>query len=275
MTGWWRKVTGANDAAEASQAAAAESVAGQTDALNYLKETEQYPLEIRDYALKGLSETYGPPGQHMTQEQLIAQAKGSPLYDALMGSRRSGEQAILRNASATGGLRSAAPSALAYDYNVQLENDALLKSFQEATNRDNYLRSFHTRGLEGLAGVNTNQEQVAQTMSNIGETRAQGILGSAQARQAGNQSAIDTGLGIASLVAMFSDIRLKEDVQPAGELMGHKWYRWKWNKTAQEKFGLKGEGVGVIAHHLHEIQPDAVTVRDGYLAVDYSKLRAA
>lgn len=278
MTGWLRNVFGADKAADASRAAAAESVAGQEDALRYLQERERIPMELRDQALQGLAAFYQVPGQPMDQAQLIEQAKASPLYQSILGSRRSGEQAILRNASATGGLRSAAPSALAYDYNVQLENRALLDAFNQQQQRQDYERELNLGGLGALAGLRGNEGMIAQTMGNIGETKAQGIVGAGQAEASGMQNAIGTLLGIGSLGAQagwFSDIRLKEDVRPEGKMFGYDWYRWKWNKTAQDKFGLTGEGVGVIAHHVHESQPEAVTVRDGYLAVDYTKLRAA
>ena len=48
---------------------------------------------------------------------------------------------------------------------------------------------------------------------------------------------------------------------------------WKWNDNAQQKFGLTGEGCGVIAQQVQKLYPDAVLVgEDGFLQVRYGIL---
>lgn len=69
----------------------------------------------------------------------------------------------------------------------------------------------------------------------------------------------------------FSDIRLKDDIEQIGHYDGHKWYRWKWNENAA-KFGLHGDGEGVMAHEVEPYFPDAIGEHEGYMTVDYSKL---
>ena len=48
---------------------------------------------------------------------------------------------------------------------------------------------------------------------------------------------------------------------------------WKWNDIAQQKFGLTGEGCGVIAQEVQKLYPKAVLVgEDGFLQVRYGIL---
>ena len=48
---------------------------------------------------------------------------------------------------------------------------------------------------------------------------------------------------------------------------------WKWNDNAQQKFGLTGEGCGVIAQEVQKLYPKAVLVgEDGFLQVRYGIL---
>ena len=75
----------------------------------------------------------------------------------------------------------------------------------------------------------------------------------------------------------FSDENLKSNVTilPSSpyndiELTG---VCWKWNDIAQQKFGLTGEGCGVIAQQVQMLYPEAVLVgEDGFLQVRYGIL---
>lgn len=69
-----------------------------------------------------------------------------------------------------------------------------------------------------------------------------------------------------SLLAAFSDERLKRDIVPAGEENGFHLYRFKYVWSDQEY-------VGVLAQEVRETRPDAVlTDASGYLKVDYRKI---
>jgi hypothetical protein len=110
-------------------------------------------------------------------------AKGSPIYDAILSSRGAGEEAILRGASATGGLRGGASVSDLVDYNTQLENQALLTSYQNIMG-----------GLSNLAGAQGYAPQIAQQYSNIGATQGAGIAAGAQIDQ-NTYGSIASGLG--------------------------------------------------------------------------------
>lgn len=211
-----------------------------------------------------------------SQEELLAEAENSALYQAIMSGRDQGEQAILRNASATGGLRSGNSIEDLANFNTNLQNQALLSGYNEAVrreqlNRDALLTSFGDvrSGVGSLATLGGNESEIANLYSSIGRNQAAGITGAAQAEQDALGLGLNTALGVAGL--FFSDIRLKKNIQPLEVVNGHQWYTWEWNEVA-EKFGLSGNADGVLAHEVYEYLPEAIGTLDGYMVVDYSRL---
>ena len=77
--------------------------------------------------------------------------------------------------------------------------------------------------------------------------------------------------GIGTLLAMFSDERLKENIKPAGSIGNHKMYQWDWNEEGRRLTGQK-TGSGVMAQEVLEVDPLAVGESDGYLYVDYGRI---
>ena len=70
-----------------------------------------------------------------------------------------------------------------------------------------------------------------------------------------------------------SDIRLKENIRPAGIENGIRLYTWDWNSTAKRLGFDVYPTKGVIAQEVAKSHPDSVlTDNNGYLRVDYSKL---
>ena len=195
-----------------------------------------------------------------SQQDFIAQVKQSPLYSAILGTGEAGEEAILRSAAATGGLRSGDTQSALYEYNQQLANRALLESYNQ-----------QVQGLQGLAGLPSNANQIASQMAGVGQTLGQGQIASAQAEQAALGLGIDTALGVGGLIAAFSDRRLKDGIIKIGENGGFNIYAWTWNKAA-EKLGLSGMGYGVMADEVEAVRPELITERMGYKVVDYSKI---
>jgi hypothetical protein len=254
-------------ASQAAESAANVSADAQTKALEYLQETEEIPQQFRESSLKKLAGIYGLEGGEGSQEEFINYLKETPLYNALVGQRAEGEEAIMRQASATGGLRSGNVQEALYDYNTQLGLNALLDSY-----------NMEISGLGGLAQLPSLAPSIAGAMAGIGTTQAQGILGSAQASQTGTQNTISNLMGLGSLgvsaygAGVFSDRRLKIDINPVGQINDIPIYSFKWNDIAKEKFGLEGISIGAIADEVKNIRPEAVGVREGYLTIDYSQL---
>lgn len=251
------------DSKKESRRAAEVQADYQREALQYLQETEALPRQYREAAMRRLAGAYGLEGGEGSQEQIIEQARRSPLYSAIMSGQQAGEEAILRNQAATGGLRSGNTQMALADYNTRLQNQALLESYNQQMG-----------GLQGMAGYPSNVNQIAAMQQGIGTTLAQGIIGGAQSRQAGIGQGMQTGLGVANLLGQWfnwSDMRLKSNIRLIGDKNGHQWFAWEWNGEA-EKLGLFGEGEGVIADLVEEYQPEAVSMKNGYKVVDYQAL---
>ncbi len=102
-------------------------------------------------------------------------------------------------------------------------------------------------------------------LAGIGQTQAQGQIASQQAQQQGTGNL----LGLAS--AIFSDERLKENIEYDGHENGIPKFTWTWNSAAK-KLGLTGKGFGTIAQMVIDKHPEAVSVKDGFYTVDYNKL---
>lgn len=171
----------ADKAADATDKASKEKLQSQTDTLDYLKGIDKLPMEYRDKALTQLGAAYGL-GTPEEQKAFMTNIKNTPMYQSIMSGQSLGEESILRNASATGGLRSGNTNDALYRYNTQLNNQALTAGLQ---------------GLTGMAQLPLNTTNIANTMTGMGDTRAAGITGAATAQQAGIQgvtNAIGTGV---------------------------------------------------------------------------------
>jgi hypothetical protein len=193
---------------------------------------------------------YAPLGR----QDFVAGLREDPFYLDLLGA---GEEAVLRGASATGGLRSGTASE-----NLARNNQNILRG----------LYSERVGGLQGLSGLPSYAPQIAQGTAGIGQTLAQGITGSAQAIETGKQQQQENIMAAGQIgLAMFSDRRLKNDIVEVGKQGAYKLYTWTWNKLA-EGLGLKGSGYGVMADEVEKITPESVSIRDGYKIVDYQAL---
>jgi hypothetical protein len=145
----------------------------QQQALDYLKQREQVPWQLSDAAMKQLGGVYGLPGFDMDQGQFIQGLKQSPIYTAQMGTIPGAEEAVMRRAAATGGLRSGNVQQALAETTSGIERQALMDAY-----------SGQVGGLQGLAGLPSYTPQIASTMAGIGQTQAAGQLASEQMKQA-------------------------------------------------------------------------------------------
>jgi hypothetical protein len=115
-------------------------------------------------------------------------------------------------------------------------------------------------GISGGTGTSAYQRGVYQQPTALGQ--AVGAAGT-----------IATGLGALGFTPFASDLDLKENIKKIGELEpGVGWYTWDWNDKGKA-LGTESEPAeGVLAQEVLEVKPDAVIVKDGYYAVDYSKV---
>lgn len=248
------------EASSAINEAANTQAAYQREALAYLKEREQLPQQFREGALTRLGGIAGLAGGDGSQREMIDKAKASPLYASLL---EGGEEAVLRNRSMTGGMRSGGAISDVKD----VQNHALLTSYNEQMN-----------GLRGLAALPSNANAIAQGTAGIGQTLSQGQIAGSQAQIQAQNNGFNQLMGIGQLATSsagaFSDIRLKENIRLVGMFGGHNWYEWEWNKEAAN-VGLFGDSEGVMAHEVFEVQPELIGSRDGYITVNYQELANA
>jgi len=281
----WKDLSG-QTAADAAKKAAATQAQAQQNALEYLMQTEAMPQAFREGALSQLGAYYGigldpildeagnPTGQYNytsieatrpTQEQQLAQAKDSALYQSILGGREAGEEALARRATAAGGgLRGGATTSSLINYGTALQNEALLQSFNQQQQQEQQRLS----GLGSLAMLPSQSSNIANMTAGIGQTQAMGITGAAQAQQ----QAIGNLLGLGGMLgaAAVSDERLKDDITQIGKTE-HPYidrYEWKWGEKAKE-MGKTGKERGFIAQEVEQVWPDlVVTGEDGYKRIN-------
>jgi len=269
-------------ATKASEKASEVAAQGQQGSLDYLREQQAKYEPFRMEGLEGISE-FTQNNQPMSQEELIAQAQGSPLYDAIMSGADEGEAAVMRNAGATGKMRSGNVRTALAENTRDFQTSALLAGFNDARGQEQYQQEQKLNQLRFLAGGPDMTGQVTNQMNNLSTTQAQGIMGTAQTRLAGNAGTMNTltGLGSAGLQMQdagmfdagykFSDIRLKQNIKLIGEKNGHNIYSWIWKPCAR-LLGLKGKSTGCLAHEVFEKDVNAIGMIDGFLTINYSML---
>ncbi len=91
-------------------------------------------------------------------------------------------------------------------------------------------------------------------------------------QKTGAGDVLGTAAQLAGMYFMFSDERLKENIEYIGKSNGHKVYTWDWNDKAKE-LGINDPTKGVIAQEVMEYMPEAVSKdANGYYMVNYGVL---
>jgi len=105
-------------------------------------------------------------------------------------------------------------------------------------------------------------------ITNSAAAQAAGMVGEANARGQAAQNIFDIGGKVAGF---FSDPKLKSNIEIVGVENGFNIYSWVWNELAN-KIGLFGESKGVMADQVKQVRPEAVSVINGYMHVNYSMI---
>lgn len=257
------------DAARATQQASNIQAKYQGEALDYLKEQQALPTELRDKALTQYGDIFLEGGG--LQGPSMQDVQSNPLYGAIMGTQEDAEQAVLRNQAATGGFRSGATQTGLASTAADIQRNALLTGYQDESTRQQQ----NIAGLQGLAQLPTGAANIANLTSGIGQTLAQGQTAAANAQMQGSAQNQGSLFGLANLglgaFAAFSDERLKKDIKRTGEQNGFPTFEWEWNEAAN-KLGLFGKAYGTISKYVKEKMPEAVSGRDGYETVNYEMI---
>jgi hypothetical protein len=285
----------ASTASRAQTQAADQSIAEQRRQFDAVQQLMAPYVQSGTTALSRYNALTGLAGEE-AQQTLINQITSGAEYGSLV---RQGEEAILQSASATGGLRGGNTQSALARFRPEILSSLI---------RDEYSRlgGMVSMGQNAAAGLGNAGMQVGQNISNqygqIGQAQAGAALarGQATANMWGN---IAGSVGLAAGLGGFggvpgtptpsagplhtgpmvgggmlggggniapSDIRLKTDIEPAGERNGLAWYtyRYVWDDVGT----VRG---GVMAQEVIKTHPDAVITHPlGFLMVDYSKLGA-
>jgi hypothetical protein len=222
------------------------------------------PALKQQQAFLGLS---GPEAEQAAIERI---SSGAGFQEAM----RQGENALLQNASATGGLRGGNIQGALAQFRPALLNQALEQQYSR-------LGGMTTLGQRSAAGVGAAGMETGTNIANLlgqqGSALAGGVLGQAKAYgQILNMPAQFVGMqygaggggsaGIPGLSSMFSDRRLKKNIKqistrPDGLNVYEFDYIWGG-----------GRQIGLMAQEVQTIYPGAVSESGGFLMVDYSKV---
>ena len=208
----------------------------------------------------------GPAGN----QSALAQLQTTPGYQFTLGQ---GNNAINAAASANGTLNSGNQATALSKFNqglAQTTNNNYVNQLSPymnmAQNSGNALSSLYT-GLgtnEANTYMGANNTQVG-LLGSIGNAQASGQM----ADQAQGMSLLGGGLNLLSggLGAIFSDERLKEDIEPVGELYdGQGIFRYRYKGDPSET-----THIGLIAQDVENVSPESVVDVHGYKAVNYKR----
>ncbi len=204
----------------------------------------------------------GPAGSDTALKTLQA----TPGYQFQL---QQGDNAINAQAAATGQNASGNQALALSNYNQGLAGT----TYQNYVNNLMPFMGLAQNSASGIAGVNTGLGNATanqyNSLANLGWQYGTGVgnanANATLAQNQANQNQWNALTGLASTALMFSDERLKENIEPIGELYdgtGIFRYNYLWDKAPR---------IGVMAQEVEQTRPDAVTEIGGFKAVDYSK----
>lgn len=171
-----KKKKAVNAAAQVQQQAAQAGIDQQNAQFQQTQQNIAPWLQTGTQALGAQGNLLGLGGAGV-QQQAIDALKASPYYQSLFGN---GQETLLANASATGGLRGGNTQGALANFG----RDTLAQTFQQQLGN---LGGLSGQGLGAATGLGQlgaeNAGQVSQLLQNQGAAKAGGILGSAAASQ--------------------------------------------------------------------------------------------
>jgi len=164
----------ARSAGRAQEAAAQQGIDEQRRQFDAMRELLAPYVQAGDPALEALMGAAGLRGPE-SQQAFIAQQEANPLFQ---GIARQGEDAILQNASATGGLRGGNTQAALGQFRPALLNDFVQQQYARLAGITSLGQN--AAAMQGNAGLQTGQN-IATQFGNIGAAQAGARLGVANA----------------------------------------------------------------------------------------------
>jgi hypothetical protein len=268
LVGGLMQADAAGEAAGVQAAASEAGIAEQRRQFDMVRELLKPYVEAGAPALAAQQAMLGLSTPEAEAAQ-IAAAERSPTFQAML---RTGEEALLQRASATGGLRGGNVQAALAQFRPQL-------LAQELEQRYSRLGGLTSLGQQSAAGVGTagmeTGSAIARLQAERGAALAGGELGEAKAfsgilnlpaQVLGMQYGAGGKMGQPGLSNIFSDRRLKKNIKQIGtrpDGLNVYEFDYIWGGDRQ---------VGLMAQEVQGVYPGAVSESGGYLMVDYSKV---
>jgi len=190
-------LTDSEAAERATRQGYATLTAAQQEALDYLREANAIPQEIREMgygfnreALQNLAGAYGL-GDSGAQQAFFDNLTMNPLYEATMSGLDDAQENYLRTQSATGDLRGGASIKRLAELNRDTKNQALMNAL-----------NYQIGGFQDILGRTALPDytrDIASGIGGVGQTQAQGQIAVGQAQQNAAQAGLNNLLGLGSL----------------------------------------------------------------------------
>jgi hypothetical protein len=210
------------------------------------------------------------------QQQAISQLEQGAGFQAQV---RQGEEALLQNASATGGLRGGNIQAALAQFRPQMLQQAIedqygrlggLTALGQTTSQNIAQLGQASAAGQATAGLKTGAD-IAALLGQQGAARAGSRLGQGAAASnvlnlPAQMLGMQYGAGITNPTLGFSDQRLKKNVARLGtrsDGLGVYEFEYIWGG---------GRHIGLMAQEVVNIYPDAIGESGGYMTVDYGKV---
>lgn len=177
----------AGRASSAQSEAAAAGIAEERRQFDIIRELLKPYVDIGQPALQRQSALAGIDG-YAAQQGVISDIESSPLFQSLV---KQGENAILQQASATGGLRGGNVQAVLSQFRPQMLQSQIDQTYSR-------LGGLTSLGQQSAAGVGASGQAMGNNIANLlaqqGAAQAGGIIGQGKA-MSGILSGITQGLG--------------------------------------------------------------------------------
>jgi hypothetical protein len=210
------------------------------------------------------------------QQQAISQLEQGAGFQAQV---RQGEEALLQNASATGGLRGGNIQAALAQFRPQMLQQAIedqygrlggLTALGQTTSQNIAQLGQASAAGQATAGLKTGAD-IAALLGQQGAARAGSRLGQGAAASnvlnlPAQMLGMQYGAGITNPTLGFSDQRLKKNVARLGtrsDGLGVYEFEYIWGGGCQ---------IGLMAQEVAILYPDAIGESGGYMTVDYGKV---
>ncbi|MEW8120063.1 MAG: tail fiber domain-containing protein [Candidatus Thiodiazotropha sp.] len=193
----------------------------------------------------------------------LAAIMGGSQFDALVDER----EREVQNHLARSGLRRSGAGIKAA---AAIPTDLALAIEQVLFGRQANLMGSGQNAAAGLGAIGANTSGgVADLFSQMGQARGNSILQAQQADAKAAENTVNTALTAAAI--FFSDERLKENLQPIGEISGLTLYRWEWKPQFKYLIGAE-MSIGFSAQEVEEQYPEYVHEVNGIKAINYPAL---